>query len=117
MPPNPCNPEPINVEVDDTIMPENLGACCVFPSTDIGELIPINASDQSVRSNQFLAVATLKPILWILQDARSAQASYVRLIPPKPPDRGSLAHQHMGWTPPINHMFKVNFDRAIFREE
>ena len=117
LPPNPCNLEPINVEVDDTIMPENLGACCVFPSTDIGELIPINASDQLVRSNQFLAAATLKPILWVLQDARSAQASYVRLIPPKPPDRGSLAHQHTGWTPPINHMFKVNCDKAIFREE
>nr|POF22421.1 hypothetical protein CFP56_66032 [Quercus suber] len=87
-------------------MPENPGACCVFPSTDIGELIPINASDQSVRSNQFLAAATLKPILRVLQDARSAQASYACSIPPKPPDRGSLAHQHTRWTPPVNHMFK-----------
>ena len=57
------------------------------------------------------------PILRILQDARSAQASYVHSIPPKPPDRGNLAHQHTGWTPPVNHMFKVNFDKAIFREE
>ena len=116
LPPNPCNPEPINVVVDDTIMPENPGACCVFPSTDTGELIPINASDQSVRSNQFLAAAILKPILRVLQDAWSAQASYVRSIPPKPPDRGNFAHQHMRWTPPVNHMFKVNFNRAIFRE-
>ena len=46
LPPNPCNPEPINATVDDTIMPENPGACCVFPSTDSSELIPINASDQ-----------------------------------------------------------------------
>ena len=62
LPPNLGNSEPIIAAVDDTIMPENPGACCVFPSTDIGELIPINASDQSVRSNQFLALATLKPI-------------------------------------------------------
>ena len=117
LPSNPCNLEPINAAVDDTIMLENPKACCVFPSTDTGELIPINASDQSVRSNQFLAAATLKPILRVLQDARSAQESYVRSIPPKPPDRGSLARQHTGWTPPVNHMFKVNFDRAIFREE
>ena len=56
-------------------------------------------------------------ILRVLRDARSAQASYVRSIPPKPPDHGSLAHQHTGWTPLVNHMFKVNFDRAIFRKE
>ena len=31
------------------------------------------------------------PILRVLQNARSAQASYVRSIPPEPPDRGSLA--------------------------
>ena len=117
LPRNPCNPEPINAVVDDTTMCKNPGACCIFPSMDAGELIPINASDQSVRSNQFLAAAILKPILRVLQDAWSAQASYVRSIPPKPPDHGSLAHQHMGWTPPVNHMFKVNFDRAIFREE
>nr|POE57243.1 hypothetical protein CFP56_01896 [Quercus suber] len=57
------------------------------------------------------------PILRVLQDARSAQASYARSIPPKPPERGSLAPQHTGWTPPNNHMFKVNFDGAIFRKE
>ena len=32
------------------------------------------------------------PILRVLQDAQSAQASYVHSIPPKPPDHGSLAH-------------------------
>ena len=32
------------------------------------------------------------PILRVLQDARSAQASYVRSIPPKPLDHGSLTH-------------------------
>nr|POE73647.1 hypothetical protein CFP56_76385 [Quercus suber] len=28
-----------------------------------------------------------------------------------------IPNQHTGWTPPVNHMFKVNFDKAIFREE
>ena len=51
LPLNPCYPEPINAAVDDTIMPKNPGACCVFPSTDTGKLIPINALDQLVRSN------------------------------------------------------------------
>nr|POE58751.1 hypothetical protein CFP56_47579 [Quercus suber] len=41
------------------------------------------------------------PILRVLQDARIAQASYARSIPPKPPYRGSLVPQHMGWTPRI----------------
>ena len=58
----PYNLEPITAAVDDTIMPKNSGARCDFPSMDTGDFILINASDQSVRSNQFQSTATLKPI-------------------------------------------------------
>nr|POE59416.1 hypothetical protein CFP56_45678 [Quercus suber] len=58
---NPHNPEPINAAVDDTFMPENSGAKCDSPSMNTGDFILINASDQSLRPNQFKAAATMKP--------------------------------------------------------
>ncbi|XP_050280503.1 uncharacterized protein LOC126721499 [Quercus robur] len=57
----PYNPEPINIAVDDTFKPENSGASCDSPSTNTGDFILINASNQSIRPNQFQTTATLKP--------------------------------------------------------
>ena len=42
-------------------MPENYGARCDSPSTNTGDFILINASNQSIRTNQFQATTTLKP--------------------------------------------------------
>nr|POF09326.1 putative ribonuclease h protein [Quercus suber] len=47
------------------------------------------------------------PIHRVLRDAQSIQASFVHSIPPKPPDEVIHVPRHMGWSPPVNHMFKV----------
>nr|POE68352.1 putative ribonuclease h protein [Quercus suber] len=57
------------------------------------------------------------PIHRVLRDAQSIQASFVRSIPPKPPDEVNHVPRHTSWSPPVNHMFKVNFDGATFRED
>lgn len=57
------------------------------------------------------------PIHRVLLDARSVQASFVRPIPPKPSDQVRHVPHHTGWSPPDNHMLKVNFDGATFRED
>ena len=130
LPPNPGNPEPITAAVDDTIVPENPGACCVFPSTDTGELIPINALDQSVRSNQFLASATLKPIhptksherLTHTQDPISLPLSQEIVCTKRP---ASTLGEHVNspskngsggtrWRCPQAGLVKINFDAAVF---
>ena len=46
--------------VDDTIMLEIQGASCDSPSTDTGDIIIINESDHTLRTNQSTRAAELE---------------------------------------------------------
>ncbi|KAL4619791.1 hypothetical protein ACB092_06G105600 [Castanea dentata] len=69
------------------------------------------------RKNALRTTAKPCPVQQVLQEARSAQATFVRSIPPKPPDQGSGDPQQITWKPPVSQKLKVNFDGAVFREE
>ncbi|XP_075669944.1 uncharacterized protein LOC142639686 [Castanea sativa] len=69
------------------------------------------------RKNALRTTAKPCPVQQVLHEARSAQATFVRSIPPKRPDQGSGDPQQITWKPPVSQKLKVNFDGAVFREE
>ena len=50
-------------------------------------------------------------------DALAALSTFIRAIPPKPPDCETQPPQHIKWKPLDPNCLKVNFDGAVFREE
>ncbi|XP_065636438.1 uncharacterized protein LOC136070424 [Quercus suber] len=57
------------------------------------------------------------PIQQIFLEVQEARASFVRTIPPRPPDQPSQTPPRLIWKPPPWSKLKVNFDWAVFRED
>lgn len=57
------------------------------------------------------------PIKKVFLEVQNARASFVRIIPPRPPDQPSQTPPRLIWKPPPWSKLKVNFDGSVFRKD